>query len=411
MKKIITSDKSIIINTKNIGLRGIKVADTKICGVDGIKGVLKYRGYNVIELAKKSNFEETAYLLLYGDLPTHKQFVEFKTELSRAREIPDQVIQNLKTRAASALSMDVLQSAIAHLADFDSDLLSEDKEAHRRKGIRLISKVSTLIAAWDRIRNGLEPIKPDRTLSHSANFLYMIDGVKPDKEISKFIDIAFIIHADHSFNASTFTARGVASTRAHMYAAVTAAIGTLSGILHGGANTRVMKELLEIGEVSLVENWVKTKLNEGELIMGMGHAVYKTDDPRAIILKSIAKKISKRKGDSKWVDMALRIEEVTEKEFWKLKHRRIYPNVDLYSAPVYYMMGIDEEIFTALFAAQRMVGWVAHIIEEKFAEAQPKPLIYRPSSTYIGRSCGDKSCVYITIKKRKEEQVQTTNNI
>ena len=395
-------DKKGIINTKNIGLRGIKVADTKICGVDGKKGILEYRGYNVIELAKKSNFEETAYLLLYGDLPTHKQLSIFKTELKRARDIPEKVIQNLKSRASSALSMDVLQSTIAHLADFDSDLLAEDKEAHRRKGIRLISKIATVIAAWDRIRNGLEPIKPDRTLSHSANFLYMIDGVKPNKEISKFIDIAFILHADHAFNASTFTARGVASTRAHMYAAITAAIGTLSGILHGGANTRVMKELLEIGELNLVENWVKTKLNEGGLIMGMGHAVYTTDDPRAIILKSIAKKLSKLKGDSKWYDMALRIEETTKKEFWTLKHRRIYPNVDLYSAPVYYMMGIDEEIFTSLFAAQRTVGWVAHIIEEKFAEAQPKPVLYRPSSTYIGRSCVNENCNYIPIKKRKE---------
>ena len=389
------------INTKNIGLRGIHVADTMISGVDGENGKLEYRGYSITDLAKYSSFEETAYLLLYGDLPNQKQIEEFKAELANERDIPDLVVQTLKSRSPSALSMDVLQSAISLLADYDPDLESEDKDAHRRKGIRLISKVATVIAAWDRIRNGLEYIKPNKTLSHSANFLYMINGEKPTEEIAKYIDIAFILHADHSFNASTFVARGVASTRAHMYAAVTAAIGTLSGILHGGANTRVMKELIEIGEPDQVENWVKSRLNKGGLVMGMGHAQYKTNDPRAIILKGISEKLGTITNEPKWYEMTQMIEEITKKEFLKLKKRNIHPNVDLYSASVYYMAGIDTEIFTSLFAVQRMVGWVAHIIEEKFAEAQPKAVLYRPSSTYIGRSCGDKSCKYEPIEKRK----------
>jgi|TARA_B100000959_G_scaffold264097_1_gene304190 citrate synthase len=389
------------INTKNIGLRGIHVADTMISGVDGENGKLEYRGYSITDLAKYSSFEETAYLLLYGDLPNQKQIEEFKAELANERDIPDLVVQTLKSRSPSALSMDVLQSAISLLADYDPDLESEDKDAHRRKGIRLISKVATVIAAWDRIRNGLEYIKPNKTLSHSANFLYMINGEKPTEEIAKYIDIAFILHADHSFNASTFVARGVASTRAHMYAAVTAAIGTLSGILHGGANTRVMKELIEIGEPDQVENWVKSRLNKGGLVMGMGHAQYKTNDPRAIILKGISEKLGTITNEPKWYEMTQMIEEITKKEFLKLKKRNIHPNVDLYSASVYYMAGIDTEIFTSLFAVQRMVGWVAHIIEEKFAEAQPKAVLYRPSSTYIGRSCGDESCKYEPIEKRK----------
>ncbi len=389
------------INTKNIGLRGIHVADTMISGVDGENGKLEYRGYSITDLAKYSSFEETAYLLLYGDLPNQKQIEEFKVELANERDIPDLVVQTLKSRSPSALSMDVLQSAISLLADYDPDLESEDKDAHRRKGIRLISKVATVIAAWDRIRNGLEYIKPNKTLSHSANFLYMINGEKPTEEIAKYIDIAFILHADHSFNASTFVARGVASTRAHMYAAVTAAIGTLSGILHGGANTRVMKELIEIGEPDQVENWVKSRLNKGGLVMGMGHAQYKTNDPRAIILKGISEKLGTITNEPKWYEMTQMIEEITKKEFLKLKKRNIHPNVDLYSASVYYMAGIDTEIFTSLFAVQRMVGWVAHIIEEKFAEAQPKAVLYRPSSTYIGRSCGDESCKYEPIEKRK----------
>jgi citrate synthase len=389
------------INTKNIGLRGIHVADTMISGVDGENGKLEYRGYSITDLAKYSSFEETAYLLLYGDLPNQKQIEEFKAELANERDIPDLVVQTLKSRSPSALSMDVLQSAISLLADYDPDLESEDKDAHRRKGIRLISKVATVIAAWDRIRNGLEYIKPNKTLSHSANFLYMINGEKPTEEIAKYIDIAFILHADHSFNASTFVARGVASTRAHMYAAVTAAIGTLSGILHGGANTRVMKELIEIGEPDQVENWVKSRLNKGGLVMGMGHAQYETNDPGAIILKGISEKLGTITNEPKWYEMTQMIEEITKKEFLKLKKRNIHPNVDLYSASVYYMVGIDTEIFTSLFAVQRMVGWVAHIIEEKFAEAQPKAVLYRPSSTYIGRSCGDESCKYEPIEKRK----------
>ena len=395
------TDNNGKINTKNIGLRGIQVADTMISGVDGEKGKLEYRGYSIEDLADHSSFEETAYLLLYGDLPTHKQLNELKMELVKERNIPEQVVQILKSRASSALSMDVLQSAISLLADFDPDLLADDKDAHRRKGIRLISKVATVIAAWDRIRNGLEYIKPDKTLSHSANFLYMINGVKPKEEVARYIDTTFILHADHAFNASTFTARGVASTRAHMYAAVTAAVGTLSGVLHGGANTRVMKELLVLDEPSRVENWVKSKLNKGELIMGMGHAKYKTNDPRAIILKRIAEKLGRITNESKWYEMTQLIEETTKKEFWNLKQRNIHPNVDLYSASVYYMMGIDVEIYTSLFAVQRMVGWVAHIIEEKFAEAQPKAVLYRPSSTYIGRNCGDESCEYQPIEKRK----------
>ncbi len=395
------SGKNVVIDTKNIGLRGIPVADTKIALVNGKKGELEYRGYNIRDLAKHSNFEEVAYLLLYGVLPTLNELTEFKKAILTERELPDQVMEYLKVRSASASSMNVLQSTIPILADFDPDLQVNDKDANRRMGVRLISKVATVVAAWSRIRKDLEPVKPDRSLSHAANFLYMMSGVKPNEAVERDINTIFILHADHSFNASTFAAREVTSTRAHMYAAVSAAVGALSGELHGGANTKVMNALLEIGEPSRVEKWVKARLKKGGRVMGMGHAVYKTVDPRAVILKEISKRIGKQTGKSEWHEMTQLMEKFTQKELWRLKQRRIYPNVDLYSAPVYCMLGIDVDLYTPVFAVQRMVGWVAHIIEEKFAEAQPKSMLYRPSAVYIGRYCGDPSCKYIPIEKRE----------
>jgi len=389
-----------IQETKDIGLRGIPVADTKICAIDGEKGKLIYRGYDIDELAQYSSFEETVYLLLYERLPTSKELLLFKEELASHRKLPIGIIRHLKQRKKTANPMDVLQSVIPMLADFDTEARAGTKGTIMKQSLRLIAKMSTLVAYWDRIRKDLEIIEPDESLSHAANFLYMVNGNIPDEKTARDFDICLILHAEHSFNASTFSARVVASTRAHMYACVGAALAALSGELHGGANTQVMKMLIEIDNIDNMERWIQSKMDANELMMGMGHAVYKTMDPRAKILLEISERIAKRAGISKWYDLSLSIETLFRQEFKKRKGKEIYPNVDFYSPSVYYLMGIDPDLFTSIFAVSRISGWCAHIIEEKFAQAQPKPAIYRPEADYIGNYCGLEGCKYLSIEER-----------
>ena len=260
-----------LMETKNIGLRGIEVADTKISNIDGGKGKLIYRGFDILDLTKNSTFEETAYLLLYDKLPTKQELNEFNTKLVEARYIPKQMQKNMENWRGDADPMDMLQAFVSALAGYYDEEFA-NKDASYEKAINLIAKVPTIIASWQRIRNGLDIVDPDASLSHAANFLYMMSGEKPDSEVERIFDVCLILHADHTFNASTFTARQVASTRAHMYSASSAAIGALSGELHGGANTEVMKMLLEISDIDKVEPWIKEKLSQGEKVMGMGHA-------------------------------------------------------------------------------------------------------------------------------------------
>jgi citrate synthase len=296
--------------------------------------------------------------------------------------------------------MDVLQASIPVLASYDPQLHEETKEANLKKAARLIAKLPTIVAAWDHIRKGLEPVDPNPSLTHAGNFLYMLSGTLPDSGTARDFDICLILHAEHSFNASTFAGREVASTHAHMYASIAAAIGALSGELHGGANSEVMKMLLEIGEVERVKSWVTSRLQRGGKIMGMGHAVYHTEDPRATILRGICVRMAERTGDRHWYELTKAIEAATKEEFKKIKGKEIYPNVDFYSASVYHMMGIPMDLFTPVFAISRISGWAAHIIEEKFAEAQPKPELYRPDADYIGTYCGPQFCEYVPIEKR-----------
>lgn len=387
------------METKNIGLRGIEVADTKISNIDGEKGKLIYRGFDILDLTKNSTFEETAYLLLYDKLPTKNQLDEFNVKLVEARYIPKQMQKNMGNWRKDADPMDMLQAFVSALAGYYDEEFS-NKDASYDKAINLIAKVPTIVASWHRIRNGLEPVEPDSTLSHAANFLYMMFGEKPDEEVEKIFDVCLILHADHTFNASTFTARQVASTRAHMYSASSAAIGALSGELHGGANTEVMKMLLEIAEVDKAEKWIKEKMKIGDKIMGMGHAVYKTYDPRAQVLKELSRKLAKKTKDP-WFDITEKVEIATISEMKSLKDRDIYPNVDLYSASLYYMLKIPMDLNTPIFAISRVVGWAAHIIEEKFAEAAPKTALYRPKATYVGKYCGPQGCEYQTLDLRK----------
>ena len=387
------------METKNIGLRGIEVADTKISNIDGEKGKLIYRGYDILDLTKNSTFEETAYLLLYDNLPTKSQLEEFNSKLIEARFIPKQMQNNMGNWRKDADPMDMLQAFVSALAGYYDEEFS-NKEASYDKAINLIAKVPTIIASWHRIRNGLPIVNPDSSLNHAANFLYMMSGEKPDPEVEKIFDICLILHADHTFNASTFTARQVASTRAHMYSASSAAIGALSGELHGGANTEVMKMLLEIAKIDKVSPWIKESIERGGRIMGMGHAVYRTYDPRAQVLKELSRKLA-IKTKEPWFDMTEKIETSTISEMKSQKNIDIYPNVDLYSASIYYMLKIPVDLNTPIFAISRVVGWAAHIIEEKFAEAAPKPALYRPKATYVGKYCGPEGCEYQTLDLRK----------
>jgi len=387
------------METKNIGLRGIEVADTRISHIDGEKGKLIYRGFDILDLTKNSTFEETSYLLLYDKLPNKQQLDEFNAKLVEARYIPKQMQKNMGNWRKDADPMDMLQAFVSALAGYYDEEFS-NKDASIDKAINLIAKVPTIVASWHRIRNGLEPLEPDSSLSHAANFLYMMFGEKPDSEVEKIFDVCLILHADHTFNASTFTARQVASTRAHMYSAASAAIGALSGELHGGANTEVMKMLLEIADIDKVEGWIKEKSKEGESIMGMGHAVYKTYDPRARVLKELSRKLAEKTKDP-WFDITEKVETVTISEMKSQKNRDIYPNVDLYSASLYYMLKIPMDLNTPIFAISRVAGWAAHIIEEKFAEAAPKPALYRPKATYVGKYCGPQGCEYQILDLRK----------
>jgi citrate synthase len=388
------------LETKNIGLRGVKVADTRISDVDGEKGNLIYRGFNICDLVASSTFEEVSFLLLNDRLPNRFELERFQSELVSERGIPGAVVEFMKILPGSSHPMDVLQAAISILASYDFQLHEETKEANLKKAARLVSKLPALVAAWDRVRRGLEPIPPSRNLTHAGDFLYMLTGNLPDPETARDFDICLILHAEHSFNASTFAGREVASTHAHLYASIAAAMAALSGELHGGANSEVMKMLWEIGDVESVKPWVSEKLRKGGKIMGMGHAVYHTKDPRATILRKISERLADRIGDRRWYELTKAIEAATKEEFRKIKGREIYPNVDFYSASVYHMMGIPRDLFTPVFAVSRISGWAAHIIEEKFAEAQPKPELYRPDSDYVGNYCGLKGCTYVPVDKR-----------
>ncbi|HYA03566.1 MAG TPA: citrate/2-methylcitrate synthase [Syntrophobacteria bacterium] len=385
---------------KNIGLRGVTIADTRVGDVDGKAGRLVYRGYLITDLAGKVSYEEVAHLLLEEKLPDREELASFAAALVAERGLPPEVINGMRTFPRTAVPMDVLQAAVAMLAHHDPDLSDTFREANLRKAIRLVAKLPTVVAAWHRIRNGNDPVEPDPKLGHSADFLYMLHGRHPGDEVASCFDTAMVLHAEHGFNASTFAAREVASTRAHMYAAVAAAIGSLSGDLHGGANARVMQMLLHIGTPERVESYVKEKLDAGDKIMGLGHAVYHVDDPRAHILAPMSRRVGERSGETKWYEISRLLEKTAKEEFRKRKGWDIPVNVDFYSASLYYAMHIPIDLFSPIFAMGRVAGWTAHVIEEQFAEAAPKPMLYRPESEYVGHYCGPEVCSFVPIDER-----------
>ena len=388
------------VRLKNTGLRGVTVADSKISFIDGEKGVLIYRGFRIEELAARSSFMETAYLLLHGVLPSAGQLDFFSNEIVKARQVPGFIFANMKHWPRDARPMHVLMAAIPMLAMADPDSGAQSRDAVVRRAMGLIARMPTLTAGWHRIRNGLDPLDPDDSLGHAANLLYMLTGEKPDEETARDLDVCLILHADHTFNASTFACREVVSTLADIYAGVTAGLGALSGSLHGGANTEVMKMLLGLEHESDVPGWVRQRLADGEKIMGLGHAVYKTGDPRAKILKEIGLRLDEKTGRS-WTGLSDLVEKTAVAEFEKKGKTGIQPNVDFRSAPVYYLMGIPPDLMTPIFAISRIAGWSAHIIEEVFAEAQDKPALYRPKAEYVGDYCGLMGCEYKPVTERR----------
>ncbi len=386
--------------TKNTGLRGVTIASTKISDVDGQKGKLVYRGYLAKDLAGKTSYEEVVFLLLYEKLPDPGELAEFSADLVKNRELPQNIFAAMIGFPKDALPMDVLQAVVPMLAHHDPGVHEHSHENALGVAVKLIAKFPTIVAAWERIRNKKAPVDPDPTLGHAANFLYMLNGEVPDNDLAEYFDTALVLHAEHSFNASTFAAREVASTKAHMYASVAAAVGSLSGALHGGANTRVMNMLLEIGSADKAEAYVDNVLETGGVIMGLGHAVYQTDDPRAHILAPMSKTLGERAGDTTWYDLSQKLEKVGKQAFKDRKGKDIYVNVDFYSASLYYYMGVATDQFTPLFAISRIAGWAAHVIEEQFGGAASKPALYRPESDYVGDYCGPDECTFVPVDDR-----------
>lgn len=390
-------EKDAIINS---GLRGVTVASTRISDVNGEEGKLIYRGFLAGDLAKSATFEEVTHLLLYEKLPNQRELTQFKALLQANRQIPVELIEILRLTPKNSQPMDILQAVTSLLSVYDPDIKGDAHTDFMKMGIRLIAKMPTAVAAWHRIRTGLDPVAPSDELDHAANFLYMLKGDVPDADVAGFFDVALLLHAEHSFNASTFSARQVASTRAHMYASISAAVGSLSGELHGGANVRVMEMLLNIGSADKVAAYVEKILNEGKRIMGLGHAVYKVDDPRAHILAPMSKEMGIRTGQPQWYEISKKLEETGKKAFKERKKTDIFVNVDFYSASLYYAMGIPVDLFTPIFAIARVAGWAAHVLEERFAGAAEKPMLYRPESEYVGNYCGPDECVFIPMDER-----------
>ncbi len=369
MNKLLTPPEHV----GQTGLRDAVVGDTRLSSINGEKGELIYRGIDIHDLARSSNFEEVAYLLWYDALPTKAHLDEFRTNLARHRALPTELLAVLRCLPRNAVPMDALRTAVSALGLLDPNVNDMSHEAQIEKATKLTALFPGILAAYHRISEGLEPVAPDPALDTAANFLYMFTGIAPDARVARVLDVSLILHADHGMNASTFAAIVTASTLSDMYSAVTSAIGALKGPLHGGANEGVIHNLLEIGSIENIDAWVEKKLAAKEKIMGFGHAVYKAYDPRATELKAIAKEVGAAAGTTKWVEMTERMEQAV----WKAK--QLYPNVDLYSATVYYTLGIPMAYFTPVFAASRIAGWCAHVIEQ-YADNK----LLRPRANYVG---------------------------
>jgi citrate synthase len=355
------------------GLRNVAAAESAISTIDGAKGLLSYRGIDIHALAEHSSFEETTFLLHSGRLPQRAELQSFREELARERALPEGVLPVVRAHPRDTHPMTALRTVVSALGAFDPDGEDGGGEARLRKARRLTAQMATVVAAIQRVRNGYAPVSPDRSLSHAANFLYMLTGSRPESEAARAMDVALVLHADHEFNASTFAARVAASTLADMHGAITAAIATLKGSLHGGANEAVMKTLEEIADAGRVEGWLREALAAKRKIMGFGHAVYKTEDPRATHLRRLSRQLGEAAGTARYYAISERLEAAVRKE------KGLYPNVDFYSASAYRALGIPTDLFTPVFAVSRIAGWTAHVLEQL---ANNK--LIRPEAEYVG---------------------------
>ncbi len=356
------------------GLEGIVAANSGICWIDGDAGVLAYRGIDIHELAEKSTFEETAYLLWHGKLPTQAELAAFTGKLADARQIDPKVVELLKSLPKSATPMEVLRTAVSALSMYDADEKAVDHDSNVRKSFALTAQIPMIVAMFDRIRKGREIVAADKSLSHAANFLWMLNGEKPSETATRAFDVALILHADHELNASTFAARVIAATLSDVHSAVTGAIGALKGPLHGGANEAVMRMLFAIDKAGAdpVE-YVKEMLAQKKKVSGFGHRVYHTEDPRATHLRKMSEDLGRAANNAKWFEMSRKVELFVKEE------KKLNANVDFYSASTYTTLGIDLDLFTPIFAISRIAGWAAHIIEQ----LDDNRLI-RPRAEYIG---------------------------
>jgi citrate synthase len=356
------------------GLEGIVATNSSICWIDGDAGVLSYRGIDIHELAQQSTFEETTYLLWFGRLPNESELAEFTKKLSEARKLDPKILDLLRSVPATATPMQVLRTAVSLLSIYDVDEADNSHDANVRKSYRLTSQIAMIVALFDRIRKGKSLVEADPTLSHAANFLWMLNGEKPTETATKTFDIALILHADHELNASTFAARVIAATLADIHSAITGAIGALKGPLHGGANEATMRLLYAIDKAGAdpVE-YVRQMFAEKKKISGFGHRVYHTEDPRATHLRRMSEELSKSSGTTQWFEMSRKIEQFVKQE------KKLNANVDFYSASTYTLLGIDIDLFTPIFAVSRIAGWAAHVIEQ-----HDDNRLIRPRAEYVG---------------------------
>ena len=356
------------------GLEGVIALESELSSIDGDKGQLVYRGYDIYDLAEHTTFEEVVYLLRHGELPTQDELDVFTAHLRSERALPDPVLDLLRQAPDDAHAMAVLRTAVSALGLYDEEADAMEEAANHRKADRILAQIPTIIAAFDRLRKGKDPVEPLDHGSMAHNFLYMLNDEKPGEAAERIFDVCLVLHADHGLNASTFTSRVIGSTLSDMYSAVSGAIGALKGKLHGGANREVMRMLLDIDEKGAdPTEYVRERLEAGDRIMGFGHRVYKTMDPRAAILRDMVKELSEEEGDTKWYEYSMAVLETMKAE------TGIDPNVDFFSASTYYQLGLDPDLFTPIFALSRTAGWTAHLLEQ-WADNR----LIRPRAQYVG---------------------------
>jgi citrate synthase len=361
------------------GLDGVIAAESRICKINGEEGKLYYLGYPVDVLVENSDFEEVTYLLLNGELPTAAQLEDFRRRMREGRHLKQPILDMIGNFPKDSHPMELLQSVVSYLSGYVDHKIHHGPHCNCRDTLHQVSQIASVIAAFHRIREGLDYVPPRDDLSHGANFLYMLHGEEPEQREGEIMDRCLVLHAEHSFNASTFTARVVASTQSTCYSSISAAMGALYGSLHGGANEKVIAMVDRIGEVDRAEQFVRDKLDRKEKVMGMGHRVYRAKDPRSIIMEAYLEELSERKGDRRYLDI-LKTVERTFRNIMEEKGKPIYPNVDFFSGGVYRLLGIPSHLFTPIFAAARASGWLAHILEQREHEQR----IFRPKALYVG---------------------------